>query len=35
MESVQVEIKNIEKLFQDDPHLKPHEREIRRRYCGS
>lgn len=32
MDTSEIEIKNIKKLLQDDPYLKPYEKEIRRRY---
>lgn len=31
MDSVNVEVRDIETLFRNDPYLKLHEREIRRR----
>lgn len=32
MDTSQIEIKNIQKLLQEDPYIKPYEKEIRRRY---
>lgn len=32
MDTKEIEIKNINKLFQNDPYLKPFQKEIRRRY---
>lgn len=28
---MKIEVKNIQKLFELDPYLKPHEKELRRR----
>jgi hypothetical protein len=32
MDTTEVEIKNIKKLLEEDPYIKPYEKEIRRRY---